>query len=914
MPPPRKKPATPVRGALAHRRRSTRSQTRSPSPTPVERIAEPAALDTLAEVEEAAADDTADVAVPDVAAITAADVDDIDDELDGLDEPGSSQIEDADLEENLDDDDDVIAGGPSADQDVEMTDKDADESPEAATADAAAEGVDESATAEQQTAVAESGADVESDNAAAEQQDAAADAAAEQQDAAAPAEQPDAEAPAEQPAAATERPARRALSPVNADTFFTAAEDEPELRTDGVRLSWIDSDIYLKLDAPDCLSVTPLNHTHLSLAYGGVRGTHGVRSGRVCYEVHNSGVQKPNGGGGSVGNDEQYPLDLRVGWSVGDSGLQLGESPLSFAYSSAGKKATNNVFEKYGVHLLRNDVIGVYLDLESEPCRIEYTVNGLSKGVAFEFQLADLGGRALFPHVSSKSVTFQCNFGALEGEQMLVNTVLPEFDQPDNRSYRHRTRRTRKCWRNGKGTTATTTTTESESESTAVSCDAAKDVIEAKLADTDVVNSEAEVAGAVEDGVEQATDGVEKAPEVEADAQSATETPNAEVLESEGGDAADLKTELEIDAEPSANSAVENDQMETTEHSESADNKPADDEAKSTETADAVESNDNAIAEQAPAAVSEETEDNETAAQAAVAVEADAPVLVVHALLDGYVFIGLVSAEELVAGPQRVESRHECEVIVLVGLPGAGKSYWVNEHLGLKQPTLQVAKPSAESRAEETTAEKDAEKDAENPPSDQAVSADDTNAVEDAAAEPAAVESIADAQEAEQPSADDSIADAEIAEQQTADESIANDDGDDAAAIQPPSPASSKSYYVIGAAMLLERMRIFGEPRQHHMYSRRYLSILRNLSDTCNQLVAIASKRRRNYIIDQPHVTQHAQRTAIRHFGEFRRIAVVLVPAESDYRDRRQQQQEQHQMAGSMHLYTQNQENTMKGE
>lgn len=51
------------------------------------------------------------------------------------------------------------------------------------------------------------------------------------------------------------------------------------------------------------------------------------------------------------------------------------------------------------------------------------------------------------------------------------------------------------------------------------------------------------------------------------------------------------------------------------------------------------------------------------------------------ALLDGYVLIGLVPTEQLRPGPQRAGSRKECEVILLVGLPGAGKTHWTFKHL-----------------------------------------------------------------------------------------------------------------------------------------------------------------------------------------------------------------------------------------
>lgn len=51
------------------------------------------------------------------------------------------------------------------------------------------------------------------------------------------------------------------------------------------------------------------------------------------------------------------------------------------------------------------------------------------------------------------------------------------------------------------------------------------------------------------------------------------------------------------------------------------------------------------------------------------------------ALLSGYVLIALVPVEQLIAGPRRAESRKECEVILLVGLPGAGKTHWTQKHV-----------------------------------------------------------------------------------------------------------------------------------------------------------------------------------------------------------------------------------------
>lgn len=50
-------------------------------------------------------------------------------------------------------------------------------------------------------------------------------------------------------------------------------------------------------------------------------------------------------------------------------------------------------------------------------------------------------------------------------------------------------------------------------------------------------------------------------------------------------------------------------------------------------------------------------------------------------LLPGFELVALIAEEKYIAGPQRPESRKECEVILMVGLPGSGKTTWVLNHL-----------------------------------------------------------------------------------------------------------------------------------------------------------------------------------------------------------------------------------------
>ena len=61
-------------------------------------------------------------------------------------------------------------------------------------------------------------------------------------------------------------------------------------------------------------------------------------------------------------------------------------------------------------------MVGCYLDLNSDPIIMKFTVNGLDQGVAFKLAKAELGpDHALFPHVLTKNQDFTVNFGQLPG-------------------------------------------------------------------------------------------------------------------------------------------------------------------------------------------------------------------------------------------------------------------------------------------------------------------------------------------------------------------------------------------------------------------------------------------------------------------------------------------------------------------
>ncbi|XP_044766530.1 heterogeneous nuclear ribonucleoprotein U-like protein 2 isoform X2 [Coccinella septempunctata] len=66
---------------------------------------------------------------------------------------------------------------------------------------------------------------------------------------------------------------------------FKVTEDEPEIDPSKVLLSWYDSDLHLLVDKQSFLSAKPLHEGLFGYAWAGVRATHGINSGKVRYEV-----------------------------------------------------------------------------------------------------------------------------------------------------------------------------------------------------------------------------------------------------------------------------------------------------------------------------------------------------------------------------------------------------------------------------------------------------------------------------------------------------------------------------------------------------------------------------------------------------------------------------------------------------
>lgn len=397
-------------------------------------------------------------------------------------------------------------------------------------------------------------------------------------------------------------PAKRAprrSSPAQNIDDFTNDEDEPKFEENAVLLSWYDSDLHLKISPTDLCSARPISEAALGLAWAGARSTYGVTDGKVCYEIQVNEINR-------VQNlsDERNLYELRCGWSVLSDSLQLGEAELSFGYSGCAKKCVNNEFKDYGVKYgSRGDVIGVYLDLESSPCTIEYTVNGEPQGTAFEFNKEDLDGKALFPHVLSKNLAFTVNFG--QREKLLLNEERPNRARRDESSRKDSTSRREK-----------------ESKRDASPAD------KEKSKDDD--NGEKETVKSIEASEN-------KDEEIVPEKSSDTNAEEKDTGEDEPMEKADTETVIASNGD--------NDEAIVAKGDESNGQK-------------SIENDDDSKQD-------EKKDDQKAKAQT---------------LLPGYQLIGTLPVDQLVRGYVRPEIRKECEVILLIGLPAAGKTHWAVNH------------------------------------------------------------------------------------------------------------------------------------------------------------------------------------------------------------------------------------------
>ncbi|XP_066970819.1 heterogeneous nuclear ribonucleoprotein U-like protein 1 isoform X2 [Macrobrachium rosenbergii] len=184
-------------------------------------------------------------------------------------------------------------------------------------------------------------------------------------------------------------------------------DDDPDYDKEAVILDWYNSDLSLIIDKETFLSAKPMTSDGFAYVWHGVRARYGFLRGRLFYEVKvEDHLAVPHL------EEEQHPHVVRCGWSIDDAGMTLGEEPFSYGYGGTAKASTDLKFKDYGRPFGKGDVIGCFLDMDSEPITMSFSVNGRNFGKCYEVSHRSLQGKALFPHILTKNCTFKVNFGS----------------------------------------------------------------------------------------------------------------------------------------------------------------------------------------------------------------------------------------------------------------------------------------------------------------------------------------------------------------------------------------------------------------------------------------------------------------------------------------------------------------------
>ena len=186
---------------------------------------------------------------------------------------------------------------------------------------------------------------------------------------------------------------------------FEVKEHEPDIAPGLVCLDWHNSDLNLRI-LDTLMEGVPFSRDGWAFCYAAARATFGFTSGKLWYEVKyvdNMDVKIEK---------ETTTYDLRVGWSTNSASLMLGEDPNSWCYSSCeGKMASDKKFEDYGEKFTKGDVVGAFIDFSQNEINVTFTKNGEDQGDAFQISKEELGDNALFPHIMTRNVKFEVNFG-----------------------------------------------------------------------------------------------------------------------------------------------------------------------------------------------------------------------------------------------------------------------------------------------------------------------------------------------------------------------------------------------------------------------------------------------------------------------------------------------------------------------
>ncbi|KAL3877155.1 hypothetical protein ACJMK2_034903 [Sinanodonta woodiana] len=90
-----------------------------------------------------------------------------------------------------------------------------------------------------------------------------------------------------------------------------------------------------------------------------------------------------------------------------------------------------------------------------------------------------------------------------------------------------------------------------------------------------------------------------------------------------------------------------------------------------------------------------------------------------------------------------------------------------------------------------------------------------------------------------------------------------------------------KRYNIIGTDTLIDKMKVMGLPRKNN-YHGRWDVLIDKATKCLNKMFEIASRRKRNYILDQTNVYPSARRRKMKNFKGFIRKAAIIQPDDTE--------------------------------
>ncbi|XP_071787333.1 heterogeneous nuclear ribonucleoprotein U-like protein 1 isoform X2 [Asterias amurensis] len=94
-----------------------------------------------------------------------------------------------------------------------------------------------------------------------------------------------------------------------------------------------------------------------------------------------------------------------------------------------------------------------------------------------------------------------------------------------------------------------------------------------------------------------------------------------------------------------------------------------------------------------------------------------------------------------------------------------------------------------------------------------------------------------------------------------------------------------KKYYILGTDLIMDKMKVMGLPRKRN-YSGRWDTLMDRATKCLNRFFDMASRKKRNFILDQTNVYPSARRRKMRPFEGFTGKAIVVVPTDEEFQKR----------------------------